>query len=77
MTADWGACDDSTETLRRVGAALRCSLECWRCGTTESRLTVGGDVNGEFGTVPLFVCADCARSWERLYRTAFGRHPSA
>ena len=63
--------DNGPETMRRVGTALRASLQCWRCGEREAPLLNSGEVAGELGVAPLYCCADCARALDRLYRAVF------
>ncbi|GAB2912822.1 hypothetical protein [Streptomyces mayteni] len=68
-----GVDDWPPEVTWRLLVGLRASLQCWSCGEGTRRVRHAGELVGPLGPVPLYLCEDCGRRQERLYRRAIGR----
>ncbi|WP_052848227.1 hypothetical protein [Streptomyces avicenniae] len=56
-----------------VAVALAAGRQCWRCGAVDKELAVHGELVGDAGAVPLWVCRGCAGELEALYRAVVRR----
>lgn len=68
MSGSWVS---GPEVVREVARALAAARRCWRCGAVDGGLAVHGELVGDAGPVPLWLCrARCAGELEALYRDA-------
>ncbi|MFI7276639.1 hypothetical protein [Streptomyces sp. NPDC049879] len=55
--------------VREVAVALVAGRQCWRCGDGSRELAVHGELVGDAGAVPLWICRErCVGELEALYR---------